>query len=126
MGVFQKGQTADKKRLKRVKYPLPEVAEGAYVVVRALSQKEVMDLIVKPEEERKRQAAEGLLPEPPSQSERPDYKILALCLVNDEGEPIFESAQDVELNFDVSAESMVRIVERVVALSGLEKREPKN
>jgi hypothetical protein len=104
MGVFTKGQRADPKALKRVKYPLPEVGKDCYVNIRALTARECQ-----------RHLADTTADKPAT-----DYELLSLCLVDDEGSPIFESEDDCREHLDVAAESLIGMVRKLVEVSGIE------
>ncbi len=106
MPVFQKGQTLALAGLKREKFPLPECGKDIYVCLRSLSAKEVTELLV--------------------DKQARDVDILAVCIVDDEGKPIFDNGDDVLAGLDVAASSLVKLVDRVVELSGLNRDRSKN
>lgn len=104
MGSFKKGDTLDKKRLKRFKYSLPEIGDGVYLTLRALSAPEVDEHI-----------ADGK----DGPKEISGWKLLAMVAIDDAGETIFENEDDARKNLPVSAESMQGMVKKILELSGL-------
>ena len=97
MGCITKGAKLSTANLKREKYPLPEHGAGAYVWVRALSEKEVR-------EQRKKHG-------PAVDTDRMEsvYDLLALCLVDDAGGQLYADAAEVKEGLDLAFENFVGI-----------------
>ena len=114
MASFQKGDTLDTMKMKRVKFPLPEIGDGKYLTVRALSAPEVDEHIAT--------GADGI------EKKVSGYKLISLVAVTDEGALIFDSEDDARKNLQVSAESVQSLVKKILDISGLspEKDRAKN
>lgn len=114
MGSFKKGDKLDATKLKRVKFSLPELGDGVFIWLRALSHAE-LDGILK----------DGKADDPNSKT-LADHALLAKCCVDDDGLPIFTDADDVKANLDVSLESFVGMALKIGEISGLNKDRSKN
>ena len=103
---FQKGDRLDTSKLKRHKFPLPEIGEGKYLTLRALSAPEVETHVANgPDGQEK-----GIT----------GYKLISVAAVLDDNTPIFEDEEDARKNLDVSAESLQAMVKKILELSGLQ------
>lgn len=125
MGLLSKGQKLDPKNLKREKFALPEHGKDCYVFIRALSKREgdeFMAAAIKLKEDTDKQKAAGDSIDVVAVQEV-DRRLLALCLVDGDGEPIYTDAADVEASFEASADSVKRIEERILKLSGLDQKD---
>ena len=118
MGLLQRTHKADPRRMPREKFPLPECGDGVYVYVRAMTAREVKAWIADSTDEK-----------PAS-----DFTLLSLCLVDDQGEPIYHDETDADgkvsklaadvcrENLDVGAASQMSLVEKILDLTGISKR----
>ena len=100
MASYCKGQ---KPTLKQVKFSL---GKDCHISLRELSSKEFLDL----------QQKHG-------DKELKDidfvYKLIALCAVDDTGNPLFENADDVKDNLDIGVSQFVEMQEKILETSGL-------
>ena len=117
MACLKKGQRVNRKALKAERYTLPELQDEAggevpHVWLRVLTGKEVKERIAD------RPAIGAAKPgdKPPAT----DYDLLALCVLNDDREPIFADAADVEVNFEVAASTQIEMVQKIIDLSGIQ------
>jgi hypothetical protein len=113
MPVFTKGSRIDTKKLRRMRVMLPEFDVGndkGYVWVRGLSAKEVKDHLAAGEDGVEKKLS--------------DADMLVMAIINEDGTQMFDNADDVNKNFDVSAESLVKIVNAVLEVSGMPKGTP--
>ncbi len=126
MSSFQKGDAIQQSRIKRAKFPLPELGQDKFILLRAMSAQEVKDRNAK--EKAIRTSIEAEHPEASKDevdatvSEHPDMSvnaIIALCATNDDGSPIFTDATDVEANLPIEFASWLGMVKKVFELSGL-------
>lgn len=121
MGCITKGQKLSAKDLPRFKYKLPELGEGAYANLRAMSAKEAQAFSDKAEELAKSGSGGA-----PANGDGEMYHTLALSIVDDDGEPIFASAKEVREQLECSAASLVGMFRKVISLSGLDVDRAKN
>lgn len=91
--------------------PLPEIGHDAYVVVRELGARDLLDL----------QSQHGKAAE--TNNLQFVYQLLALTLVDDGGNQLFTDVKDVESNFNLPLPSLTRLGEEVCRISGLSVKE---
>lgn len=92
-----------------IKHAMPEFGDGVYVNVRALTAPDLLDL-----QEKYGGGSNNL---------EFAYSVLALALVSDDGEPIFESAADARANAHVSLDGLGQLVDVALATSGIKTAE---
>ena len=97
--------------LKKEKYNLSK-EEDVYVWLRELSSKELRELQVNMGDK---------------ETSNMDfvYSILALCVIDDAGKPLFTSIDDVKDNLNVGLSTLVDMQNRILKLSGLETAQKK-
>jgi hypothetical protein len=113
--AYQKGARLDKTKLKREKFFLgQEHGVGVYVNIRGLTA---------PEAEEHVKRIKDLSDASVSEADRKaaGYFLLASCLVADDGSQMFDDAEDVEKNFDVSSADFVKIIGVMNRMSGFDK-----
>ena len=117
---FQKGAKLDKAKLKKEKFFLgQEHGAGVFVFVRGLTTKE---------SEAHLDYVKSLADASKSEFERKNagYHLMACSVVNEDGSQMFDSPEDVEQNFDISAADFVKLIEVMSKLSGFDKDRSKN
>jgi hypothetical protein len=118
--LYQKGSSPNKAKLKREQFFLgPEHGPGVCVYVRGLTRVEVDQHMAQIEDLKDKNKSE-------SERKLAGYFLMACCLVDSEGAKMFDDAEDVERNFDVSASDFVKIMDVINRLSGLDKDRSKN
>ena len=142
MGSFKKGDRLKRNGLRKEKFPLPELGDGTYITLRAMSAMEMRERTDKENAIRKSVSAaaleggEKLSDHEVNKriAEHPDmqgYVLIGLCAIDDDGEPIFKdetdpatgkvktAAQDAEESLDVGVYSVLAMVEKIMELSGM-------
>lgn len=94
-------------RQKTEQYPLPEYGEGAYVVIQALTSKDLLAL----QEKYGTSASSANLDFA--------FDLLSRSLVDDSGSPIFVDAGDAKEGVNLSVPAMESLVEKVMEVSGI-------
>jgi hypothetical protein len=107
MPCIVKDQALVPQNLRREKHPLPELGTEAYVWVRALTAREVMDLRARFGDKQS------------TDSYTFACEAIALCCVDDDGARLFEDGADVQANLHVMVPSMTALADRCVIVSGL-------
>lgn len=106
MGQFKKGDAVDTSRLKRVKFSLKEISDSTYIVLRALTSPEV--------DEHFATGADG------KEKKVNGYKVVSLSAIDEEtGQPLFVDEEDARQSLNISAESLVNMMDKVLEISGL-------
>ncbi len=114
MASFKKGDKLDLSKLKRTKFTLKEISDSTYITLRPLTAPEVdLHIADGPNGESKNATA---------------YKILSLVAEDDDGKPLFESEDDCRANLDITAQSLRKLLDTVMEISGIapEKDRAKN
>jgi hypothetical protein len=91
-------------------YPLPEYGEGAYVVIQALTSRDIVAI----------QKAFGSSPDSGNQAFV--NELFYRCLVDDDGKPIFDGPDDVAATLDMSLPAMEHLVETCLRVSGIQSK----
>lgn len=103
-------------RRQRERFALPEYGDDAYVVLQALTSRDIVAL----------QNAYGQTPD----SDNLDfvYELFHRALVDDEGRLLFESAADVAAHLNLSLPVLEHLVESCLHVSGIQsaRKEEKN
>lgn len=136
--AFRKGDKVDRSRLRRGQVNLPELGEDKYLLVRALSAKEISVRQVQEKEARKKVIADAkaagemisddelnrrIVELMPNSS---GFALIAMCAINDDGSPVFDDEADCEANLDVAASSLTNIIKEILTLSGIPQDATKN
>jgi hypothetical protein len=104
MASFKKGDELDTAKLKREKFALKEIGDSVYITLRALSAPEVANHIAEDESGPKQVSG---------------YKLISICAVDDDGKPLFDHEEDAKTHLKISAESLQKMVKKILDMSGL-------
>lgn len=108
MNCLQKSDFLKPINRKKVKYEVLEL--GGYVWIAAISALDLLDL-------RESHDLENATDNMPF-----TYDLLSRSLIDDEGNRIFETPEDVKNNFGISVDEMLKLSDQCVKVSGLEKK----
>lgn len=113
MGIVSKTDFRKPYRRNREKYPLPEYGEGAYVVLVALTSRDIVAL----------QEAYGASPDTGNMDFV--HELLYRTLADDDGQPLFAGPADVAKHLNFSLVALEDVCAAALRVSGIEaKRDP--
>ncbi len=133
MPSITRGQTTDKRNFKRTKFPLPECGEDMYLWLRPISRKEQkavsvaqIELFTMGARDMKTLSSDELQALA-DKAEKQSLAFIAMCAVDDKGEPLFSDAADAEANLpEIESSHFADIGRKILEISGMLAKPEKN
>ena len=113
MGCISKGERLEPRALPAEKFDLPELGAGVYVMVRAMTARQILAL-------RKRH---GARPEVTEADSLFGFEVIACCAASDDGSLLYADAAEAADHLDLAFPTLQALVKKCLDVSGVENTE---